>query len=144
MHGLVKALIPMAPMTLAILGGADMPVLMWWLMGLTLAAVAFNQVSQMWNRMTGRFAHEPEEDEAKRPRLRKDCLEIHKAQSVRINEVEAEALAHDEALRREFRKDCSGVHRRVDDMQNLFTQHTNKVLEAVGEVRGEVHSLRRG
>jgi len=140
-HSLVKSLIPMAPMTLA-LWGEDMPVLVYWLMGLTLAAIAFNQVSQMWRRMTGGFAHEPEEDEARRPRLRKDCLAIHSAQNQRINDVEAGAANHDEALRREFRADCTGVHKRIDAMQQLFTAHTNRVLEAVGEVRGEVHSLR--
>ena len=71
----------------------------WWLLGLAGAAVMFNQSAQAWKTLTGRMQRTPDESQ---PRLRKDCIEVHKLNTQRLNAIEAENRDEHAALRHEF------------------------------------------
>jgi hypothetical protein len=97
-------------------GTDDRALALFWIAGLTAAAVIFNQVFQAWGSLTGRFARRIEGDPVV---TQLACKEEHKREEQRR-----------ENLRLEVKQDVRGIHSRIDD-----------VLAAVAAVRGELRRI---
>jgi bifunctional pyridoxal-dependent enzyme with beta-cystathionase and maltose regulon repressor activities len=97
----------------------------WWLVGASCAAVIFNQLSDAWQKLTGRF----KEREPNGPEYvtRQACHTAHTQTETHFKEMENRVEAKVTEIRGIFREDIQGVHNRIND-----------VLEKVSELKGKV------
>lgn len=119
----VSGLLPLVMAQIASPGPDDRSLAVWWLLGLAAAAVIFNQLSDAWRKLTGRF----KEREQPGPHyvLHSTCIDSHNKLEATLREIDEGHEERTEALRRELKADTGGVHKRVDE-----------VLKAVSRVEG--------
>jgi len=143
LNGILSSAIALSPVLLAQVAsnetgqapGGTMTAVIWALVALTAISVIFNQIAQSWRTMTGKFAEKPATGGS---RSRDDCLGIHKALNVRLKEMETESRSSDDKLRAEIKSDLNGLFSRMNSVQQQLSGQTAQVLEAVGELRGQL------
>ena len=142
MHDAINSAFALLPIVLGIsLGSESATPILWWILGLAGCAVAFNQVSQAWRRVTGGFETRAAGTEH---RKRADCIEIHKTVTSSLKDIARDSAESDDRLRREIKTDIDGVHRRIDDVQKAVSKQGQDVMRAIGEVSGQIKRMNGG
>lgn len=134
MQGIISGVIALSPIAFAAAAPDSDPSTtsaLTWIAGAAAAAVIFNQVSEAWGRMTGKFSQD--ESPVGGYRGRHDCIEIHKALNTNREKCREKLEASDHDLRLEIKDDIEGMHRRLDAVLIAVTTLTETVIKKVGD-----------
>ena len=118
-----------------------------WILGLAAAAVMFNQISDAWQRMTGKFRRQGD-GAAEQRELEKVRQEFERKLEVRDDVLARKhsALRHKveslaTAWREDLLKQTEGLNARLTSVQTHISHTSEKVSGEIGTLRGHIDQL---
>jgi len=120
----------------------DRSAAIWWLIGLAAVAVAFNQISNAWLRITGRFQEKRGDtpDYQTRPR----CEELHREITRTLIDMNAAHNTRTETLRREIKDDVGNIYDRIESKTQATTDRITELVRVIGDLSGQIKRLANG
>lgn len=111
---------------------ADRNPAIWWMVGAAAAAVVFNQLSQSWDRLTGRFSRQNNDPQMQ---TAEGCKVIHQHLDEKMEAFCDRVTGAVEKLGRDAEERSSKLHSRIDPISQRVTAVDARVDDHLADHR---------